>query len=71
MKPRKGLKLARLPKSETDYIWVSPGMELAKRGEYIPGEGVCIRGKKLYAKSFGFVNIDKNKVIRVIPLAGG
>ncbi|MEM4201822.1 MAG: hypothetical protein QW786_01260 [Candidatus Hadarchaeum sp.] len=71
MRPKKVLKLTKFPQSETDYIWVSPGMELAKKGEYIPGEGVCVKGKKLYAKNFGFVNVDKRKVIRVVPLAGG
>ncbi|MGC8816970.1 MAG: hypothetical protein ACP5PX_04080 [Candidatus Hadarchaeum sp.] len=71
MKAERKPKLTRLPKSETDYVWVSPGTELAKKGEYVPGEGVCVRGNKIYADSFGFVNIDKKKVIRVVPLAGG
>jgi exosome complex RNA-binding protein Rrp4 len=71
MKPRRPMKLTRFPQSETDYVWVSPGVELAKKGEYIPGAGVYVRGNKIYAGSFGFVNVDRKKVIRVIPLAGG
>jgi len=64
-------KLTRFPKSETDYIWVSPGTELAKKGDYIPGTGVYIKGNKIYAERFGFVNVDRKKVIRIVPLAGG
>ncbi len=64
-------KLTRFPKSDTDYIWVSPGTELAKKGDYTLGEGVIVKGNKIYAQSFGFVNIDKKKVIRIVPLAGG
>ncbi|MBC7218741.1 MAG: hypothetical protein H5T49_01195 [Hadesarchaea archaeon] len=71
MKPKRTLKLAKFPKSETDYVWVSPGTELAETDEYLPGTGVYVKGKKIYAKSFGFVNVDKKKVIRVVPLAGG
>lgn len=60
-----------LPKSETDYVWVPPRIELAKKGDYIPGEGVIVKGNKIYSDGFGFVNIDKKKVIRVVPLVGG
>jgi exosome complex RNA-binding protein Rrp4 len=64
-------KLTRFPKSETDYVWVAPGTELAKKGDYTPGTGVYIKGNKIYAERFGFVNIDRKKVIRIVPLAGG
>ncbi|MGQ9788062.1 MAG: hypothetical protein ACUVQM_01920 [Candidatus Hadarchaeaceae archaeon] len=71
MKPKRSLKPTRFPKSATDYVWVSPGTELAKTDEYSPGTGVYVKGKKIYAKSFGFVNVDRKRVIKVVPLAGG
>ena len=64
-------KLANFPKSETDYVWVAPGTELAKKGDYVLGAGVIIKGNKIYAERFGFVNVDRKKVIRIVPLAGG
>ena len=64
-------KLMRFPKSETDYVWVSPGTELAKKGDYILGTGVIVKGNKIYSERFGFVNVDRKKVIRIVPLAGG
>ena len=64
-------KLTRFPKSETDYVWVSPGTELAKKGDYVLGNGVYVKGSKIYAERFGFVNVDSKKVIRIVPLAGG
>lgn len=73
MKTRAGKikKLERMPKSETDYVWVAPGTELGKKGDFIPGNGVCVKRGKLYSERFGFVNIDKKKVIKIVPLAGG
>ncbi len=68
---RRTKKLAKLPKLETDYIWVSPNTELVKKGDFVPGTGVVVKRGKLFSDCFGFVNIDKKKVIRIVPLAGG
>lgn len=68
---RKPKKLTRLPKSPTDYVWVAPNTELGREGDFIPGTGVYQKNGKLYSERFGFVNIDKKKVIRIVPLAGG
>lgn len=68
---RKINKLSRLPKSEVDYVWVAPNTELGKEGDFIPGTGVRVDRGKLYSERVGFVNIDRNNVIRVVPLAGG
>lgn len=64
-------RLSRLPKSEVDYVWVGTNTELGNEGDFTPGTGVIIERGKLYSERVGFVNIDKNKVIRVVPLAGG
>lgn len=64
-------KLSRLPKSEIDYVWVPPNRELVKEGDFVPGTGVYVERGKLYSERVGFVTIDRNNVIRIVPLAGG
>lgn len=71
MKNTRDRKLRRLPRSGIDLVWVAPDTELGKEGEFTAGPGVYEKRGKLYAQSYGFVNIDKKKVMRVVTIGGG